>query len=495
MDRRCGSCGGLFGRCRAGRRRSLSSETGNAGTGPGDQARYRSDGQLELLGRLDEQFKLRGFRIEPGEVERAICAAGAVRECVVRPVMAPAGDERLVAWYVPGGAVDVAALRATLCERLPDYMRPALYVELAALPLTPNGKVNRRALPAPDWDAQAAVVTAARTPLESALAGLFAEVLGVATVDVHANFFDLGGHSLLATQLVSRIRDVLEVELPLKDLFEAPDVARLAERVEPARLRSMHGFAARVAAVLAKRRAAESRVRSPAVVHATAAVVHLGPVYEPGSVGVSTSHWCRMALQGEVDLPALQSALDAVVARHASLRTTFAVHDGEPVQVIDPDAARGHRGTRGRGRCRCPAGGAGGAAVRSRAGPAAAGAAGQARATFVGVADRAASHRHGRLVDGGAVPRMVAGVRGGRAGRGTGLVAVAAGICGLRGLAARLVDRRGARSAAGLLDDPACRCAAGHRAAARPAAAARAAQQSRRTGCTAANCRCRVCCR
>ncbi|MFO7587519.1 MAG: non-ribosomal peptide synthetase, partial [Gemmatimonadota bacterium] len=213
----------------------------------GDRVRWRADGELEFLGRLDEQVKVRGFRVEPGEVEAVLAGHEAVRACAVLARADATGAPRLVAYVVPEGGRPasgdgaegpslVAALRTWLGERLPGYMVPAAWVELAELPMTPAGKVDRRALPEPD--ARAAVeapYVAPRTETETTLAALCAELLGVERVGLHDNFFELGGHSLLATQLVSRVRDTLHVDLPLRTLFERPTLEQLAAAVDLAR--------------------------------------------------------------------------------------------------------------------------------------------------------------------------------------------------------------------------------------------------------------------
>ncbi|MCS0603436.1 amino acid adenylation domain-containing protein [Streptomyces sp. LP11] len=198
----------------------------------GDLARWTRDGEIEYLGRADQQVKLRGFRIEPGEIESALTAHPSVAQAAVVVREDRPGDKRLVA-YVVGEAVDLDALRTHADEALPDYMVPAAFMALDALPLTANGKIDKRALPQPPVSAGSGG-RAPRNPREEVLCGLFAEVLGLPSVSVDDDFFRLGGHSLLATRLVSRIRTVLGAELPVPALFENPNVARLAERLDRA---------------------------------------------------------------------------------------------------------------------------------------------------------------------------------------------------------------------------------------------------------------------
>jgi acyl-coenzyme A synthetase/AMP-(fatty) acid ligase/acyl carrier protein len=200
----------------------------------GDRVRWRADGALEFLGRMDDQIKVRGHRVEPGEVEASLRAHPAVRAAVVVAREDIPGEKCLVAYLVPEQpAPGVSELRAFLHQRLPDFMVPSAFVVLEQLPLSPNGKVDRRSLPPPVGEPSDSVepFVAPRGPIEELLAGIWAAVLRVDRVGIHDNFFELGGHSLLATQVISRILTTLGVELPLRAVFEAPTVAGLAGHV------------------------------------------------------------------------------------------------------------------------------------------------------------------------------------------------------------------------------------------------------------------------
>jgi amino acid adenylation domain-containing protein len=224
----------------------------------GDVVRYLSDGDLEFLGRVDEQLKIRGYRVEPGEIEAALRRHGRVRDCVVVGLADPSGDRRLVAYVVArgGAAPSAAELRGHVEGLLPEYMVPSLFVPLEELPLTPNGKVDRARLPPPREARAAAEYVAPRTQAEDLVAGVWAQVLGVERVGVFDNFFDLGGHSLLAVQVLSRLRSLFQMELTVPLLFEAPTVARVVEALKEGEARP--GQIEKVAATLKRLEAMSS---------------------------------------------------------------------------------------------------------------------------------------------------------------------------------------------------------------------------------------------
>ncbi len=197
----------------------------------GDLVRYHPNGTLEFLGRMDYQAKVRGFRIEPGEIETVLGRYPTVTKNVVVVRESTPGDKRLIAYIVPdkGHSPTSQDLRRYLQERLPDYMIPSDFVLLQDLPLTTTGKVDRRALPLPEHSSSNFVPPG--TPIEQLLADLWAEVLQVEQVGIYDNFFEMGGHSLLATRLVSRLRSTLQIEIPLQSIFEAPTIASLALKI------------------------------------------------------------------------------------------------------------------------------------------------------------------------------------------------------------------------------------------------------------------------
>ncbi|MGW4966247.1 amino acid adenylation domain-containing protein [Nonomuraea sp. NPDC004186] len=284
----------------------------------GDLVRWNPDGVLEFLGRTDHQVKVRGLRVELGEIEAALRADPSVGQAVVRLRQDPPGPPRLVAYVVaaPGQDVVDASLRARLGTALPDHMVPAAFVMLDALPLTANGKLDRRALPAPR---QEETSRKARTPSEEILCGLFGDVLGLAQVGPDDDFFRLGGHSLLATKLISRISSVMRVDLPVRALFETPTAAALAERVEGA-------GPARVAPPTAMPRG-ETSVLS-------FAQQRLWFMDRLGTSGDSFHMPCVMRLDGQLRVADLREAVERLMRRHEILRTVIVARDGVPEQRL-----------------------------------------------------------------------------------------------------------------------------------------------------------------
>jgi nonribosomal peptide synthetase DhbF len=199
----------------------------------GDVVRWRADGQLIFVGRSDDQVKVRGFRVEPGEVEARLAGCVAVSQAAVIVREDRPGDRRLVAYVVPaGGAVDVGVLRSHLAGVLPEYLIPTVFVQVDGLPLTANGKLDKSALPAPGYAAGAGEYVAPRSETEQLMAGIVADVLGVERVGMHDDFFELGGHSLLAVRLASRVRSVLDLDIPVRLLFEKPVLENMCAAVE-----------------------------------------------------------------------------------------------------------------------------------------------------------------------------------------------------------------------------------------------------------------------
>jgi acyl carrier protein len=201
----------------------------------GDMARVLPDGNIEFLGRSDLQIKIRGYRVEPGEIEAVLSQHPLVSQAVV-VFRGDEGRERLIAYVMslhlrPANSDEV---RQYLKQRLPDHMVPSAIVVLRSFPTTVNGKVDRGALPHPEEIEKDRVMVAPQTSMEKELAGLWSELLNVADISVHDNFFDLGGHSLLATQLVSRMRRVFNKKLQLRTIFDSPTIAKLAPAIEGA---------------------------------------------------------------------------------------------------------------------------------------------------------------------------------------------------------------------------------------------------------------------
>ncbi|AEH46247.1 amino acid adenylation domain protein [Parageobacillus thermoglucosidasius C56-YS93] len=294
----------------------------------GDLVRWRMDGSLDYIGRVDHQIKLRGFRIEIGEIEAVLSQCDLVERALVVAREDQPGDQRLVAYIIPReqskDTLDLAELRRYVSERLPDYMVPSAFMVLNEFPLTPNGKIDRKALPAPDFT-MTVKGRKPRNPQEEILCELFAEVLEIPVVGIDDHFFELGGHSLLAARLISRIRDVLGVEIPIGKLFASPTVASLVRHLEEAENRKppVKAYACKedIPLSFAQRRLwFLYHLEGPSPTYNIPVVVHL---------------------TGELHYQALQQALYDVIERHEPLRTIFPEHSGSSRQVIlEPHQAR-----------------------------------------------------------------------------------------------------------------------------------------------------------
>ncbi|MGE7202903.1 lichenysin non-ribosomal peptide synthetase LicA [Bacillus haynesii] len=286
----------------------------------GDMARWLADGCLEFIGRIDHQVKIRGQRIELGEIEHHLLTHDMVQEAAVLAVDSGAGDQMICAYFSADQELSSEELRRHAAEGLPGYMIPSVFMQLDELPLTGNGKVDRRALPEPDI-AQAAQkeYTAPRSSTEAQLADLWQEVLNVPKIGVHDNFFELGGHSLLGMTLIARIQQEMNVDLQLKDLFQAPTIESLAQAAAKAEKKS---------AVYIE--AAPDQETYPV----SSAQKRLYVLQQIEGAEKSYNMPAVLQLEGKLDLKRLESAAQMLIKRHEALRTTFEIKDGEPVQRI-----------------------------------------------------------------------------------------------------------------------------------------------------------------
>ncbi|MEJ2540031.1 MAG: amino acid adenylation domain-containing protein [Gemmatimonadota bacterium] len=290
----------------------------------GDRVRWRRDGTLEFLGRLDRQVKVRGQRIEPGEVEAALLEQPGVRQCAVAAREVRPGDVRLVAWVAaPDGPTVPEELRKALALRLPPAMVPSRIAVLPSLPLNASGKVDRAALPEPELPARA--LEPPRGPMEELVAAVWTEVLGVVEPRRHEDFFALGGHSLNVTAVIARLERLADIRIPLRDFFDHPTVAGLAGVLESLR----EDEAPRVPT--AARGPGEPAPLSPD----QARLWYLDQL-DPGRPTYNVPLVYR--LSGPLDRPALQRALDRLVRRHEALRTVVDARGDGPLQVVLPPA-------------------------------------------------------------------------------------------------------------------------------------------------------------
>ena len=293
----------------------------------GDLGRVLADGNLEFLGRKDHQVKVRGVRVELGEVEGALSQHPAVREAAVAPHDDANGNKFLCAYLVLDEVVEPGRLRELLGSSLPEAMIPSYFVVLDELPRTLNGKVDRRALPRPS-DAGSRLqegFAAPRNPVEELLAEIWADVLRVERVGIHDSFFEIGGHSLLATQVLARIRQTLDVDLPLRLLFRASTIAALAQAVEE-ELQKAQGLA--IPPLTRRGNGGPAPLSfSQQRLWFMDQLQPLNPFYNVVAA---------VRLTGALDVEALRRACDEIARRHEALRTVFALQGEDPVQVVQP---------------------------------------------------------------------------------------------------------------------------------------------------------------
>ncbi|MGQ0541540.1 MAG: amino acid adenylation domain-containing protein, partial [Blastocatellia bacterium] len=294
----------------------------------GDRGRLDEEGRLEILGRTDFQIKLRGIRIEPAEIEIAMRRLPGIHDSVVALRKLPNGDDGLIGYLVfePADAPDIAQIRCYLQSKLPDYMIPSAYVVLDSLPVNMNLKVDRKALPDPEQGnillSEQYVVP--RNEVERMIAEIWSEVLGIDRIGVIDDFFGLGGHSLLATQVISRIRNTFHVDLSVGKIFETPTVASLAEYVNGLpKISSNEDTAFEIKVV--------NRDQSLPLSFAQQRLWFLDKL-DPNSAVYNLPLGMRMS--GKLDITLLKKALDGVIERHESLRTTFETVDGKPYARI-----------------------------------------------------------------------------------------------------------------------------------------------------------------
>jgi len=282
----------------------------------GDRARWSADGVLEYLGRLDQQVKLRGFRVEPEEIEARLLALDGIAQAVVL-----VRDAQLIGYYTASTALDEQDVKAALAAELPEYMVPALLMRLDAMPLSPSGKLDRRALPAPVWQTRDHIEP--ETALQQQIAAIWREVLGVPRLGLRDDFFALGGHSLLATQIISRTRQACDVELPLRTLFEASELGAFAEQVALIQASGQRNQQTAIAQV--------DRSQKVPLSYSQQRMWFLWQM-EPDSPAYNVGGMAR--LRGVLDVGRFEAALQALVMRHETLRTTFPSVDGVAYQKV-----------------------------------------------------------------------------------------------------------------------------------------------------------------
>ncbi|WP_119742341.1 non-ribosomal peptide synthetase [Pseudomonas sp. Larv2_ips] len=310
---------GYLGRAGLTAERFVADPSGEAGTRlyrTGDRVRWSADGVLEYLGRLDQQVKLRGFRVEPEEIEARLLAMDGIAQAVVL-----VRDQQLIGYYTASTALDEQQVKTALAAELPEYMVPAQLMRLDAMPLSPSGKLDRRALPAPVWQTREHIEP--QTPLQQQIAAIWREVLGLPRIGLGDDFFALGGHSLLATQIISRTRQACDVELPLRTLFEASELGAFAEQVGLIQATGQRNQQTAIAKV--------DRSAPVPLSYSQQRMWFLWQM-EPDSPAYNVGGMAR--LRGVLDVGRFEAALQALIMRHETLRTTFPSVDGVAQQKV-----------------------------------------------------------------------------------------------------------------------------------------------------------------
>nr|WP_267497724.1 non-ribosomal peptide synthase/polyketide synthase [Paenibacillus farraposensis] len=286
----------------------------------GDLVRWQADGNIEYLGRIDHQVKIRGYRIELGEVETQLLKVEAVQETVVVAREDESGQKQMCAYFTANAELTGSELRGALAQELPGYMIPSYFVQLAHMPLSPNGKIDRKALPVPERNLLAGgKYEAPTTPMETRLAQIWKDVLGVGRVGIKDNFFEIGGHSLRATLLIARIQKEMNGLLSLREVFQYPTIAEMAELM-----------ASRDQAAYASIPATEERSYYPA----SSAQKRLYVLSQLEGGEISYNMPGVMMVEGKLDRTRLEAAFRRLISRHETLRTSFDVVNGEPVQRV-----------------------------------------------------------------------------------------------------------------------------------------------------------------
>ena len=310
---------GYLGRAGLTAERFVADPLGEAGARlyrTGDRARWCADGVLEYLGRLDQQVKLRGFRVEPEEIQARLLAIDGITQAVVL-----VREQQLIAYYTGHTALDEQGVKAALAAELPEYMVPAQLMRLDAMPLSPSGKLDRRALPEPVWQTREHIEP--ESPLQQQIAAIWREVLGLPRIGLRDDFFALGGHSLLATQIISRTRQACDVELPLRTLFEASELGTFAEQVGLIQASGQRNQQTAIAKV--------DRSLPVPLSYSQQRMWFLWQM-EPDSPAYNVGGMAR--LRGVLDVGRFEAALQALIMRHETLRTTFPSIDGVAYQKV-----------------------------------------------------------------------------------------------------------------------------------------------------------------